>query len=172
MSTPADEEPGGFPGSVAIDHADIDDLPAIYEIETRSFPTHWSYRVLRDEVRRARPQSRVFVARCADRVVGFTIFWIVVDEAHILNFAVHPAYRRLGIARRLLHAILSDGRRLGLVRATLEVRVSNVAAIQLYKDAGFRTVAMRRRYYQDTGEDAYVMWLDIADMATDQPRGV
>ncbi|MBT3267978.1 ribosomal protein S18-alanine N-acetyltransferase [Candidatus Poribacteria bacterium] len=171
MSTPADADRIGFPGSVTIDNADIDDLPAIYEIETRSFPTHWSYRVLRDEVRRVRPQSRVLVARCGDRVVAFTIFWIVVDEVHILNFAVHPAYRRLGIAKRLLHGILSNGRALGLVRATLEVRVSNSGAIRLYREAGFRAVAMRRKYYQDTGEDAYVMWLDIADGAMDRPKG-
>jgi [ribosomal protein S18]-alanine N-acetyltransferase len=170
MSTPAETTRFRFPGPIAFDYADLDDLPAIYEIETRSFPTHWSYRVLRDEVRRARPHSRVLVARCADRVVAFAIYWIVIDEVHLLNFAVHPAYRRLGIARRLLEAVLAEGRRMGLVRATLEVRVSNDGAIELYKEAGFVTVAMRRGYYQDTGEDANVMWIDMADEKT-TPRG-
>ncbi len=170
MSTPAEMTRFRFPGPIAVEYADLDDLPAIYEIETRSFPTHWSYRILRDEVRRARPHSRVLVARCADRVVGFAIYWIVVDEAHLLNFAVHPAYRRLGIARKLLDAVLEEARRIGLLRATLEVRVSNDGAIALYEEAGFVTVAMRRGYYQDTGEDANVMWLDIAnDIPT--PRG-
>ena len=102
--------------------------------------------------------------------MGFAIFWIVVDEAHLLIFAVHPAYRRLGIARKLLDAVLEEARRIGLLRATLEVRVSNDGAIALYEEAGFVTVAMRRGYYQDTGEDANVMWLDIAnDIPT--PRG-
>jgi ribosomal-protein-alanine N-acetyltransferase len=154
-----------------VEYADLDDLPAIYEIETRSFPTHWSYKVLRDEVRRARPHSRVLVARCGDRVVGFAIYWIVVDEVHLLNFAVHPAYRRLGIARRMLDAVLAEARRIGLLRATLEVRVTNDGAIALYTEAGFVTVAMRRGYYQDTGEDAYVMWMDIAAETTPPREG-
>ena len=171
MSTRAHANQSRFPGTVVIDAADIDDLPAIYEIETRSFPTHWSYRVLRDEVRRVSPQSRVLVARCGDRVVAFTIFWVIVDEMHLLNFAVHPAYRRLGIARMLLNASLGEALRIGLIRATLEVRVSNAEAIALYESAGFRTVAMRRKYYQDTGEDAYVMWVEMADAIVGQPTG-
>ncbi len=170
MSTTAASTRFRFPGPIVIDDADLDDLPAIYEIEMRSFPTHWSYRVLRDEVRRARPHSRVIVARCADRVVAFAIYWVVVDEAHLLNFAVHPAYRRLGIARRMLDTVLDEARRIGLIRGTLEVRVSNEGAIALYKDAGFVTVAMRRGYYQDTGEDAYVMWIEI-DRDTTTSRG-
>ncbi len=171
MSTRVDASRSRFPGTVVIDDADIDGLPAIYEIETRSFPTHWSYRVLRDEVRRVRPQSRVLVARCGDRVVAFTIFWVVVDEMHLLNFAVHPAYRRLGMARMLLDAALAEAREIGLRRATLEVRVSNAGAISLYKGAGFKTVAMRRKYYQDTGEDAYVMWVEIDEATIDPSRG-
>ena len=145
---------------LAIGFARMSDMDDIYEIETLSFPGHWSYDALAVEVRRLRSYSRVLVARQNGRLIAYTVFWVVVDEAHVLNFAVHPDRRRQGIGRRMMQAIFREAKRMGLKRITLEVRVSNDAARQLYEKMGFRTLAVRRRFYEDNGEDAYVMWLD------------
>jgi ribosomal-protein-alanine N-acetyltransferase len=152
--TPSEDE------AFVVAYATTRDLPAIYDIERRSFPAHWSYQTLADEVGRRRPYSHVLVGRLHDEVIAFTIVWIVADEAHILNFAVRPDHRRRGVGTRLLTALLERARSLRVRRVTLEVRVSNAGAIRLYERMGFRTVAIRRRFYQDNGEDAYVMWRD------------
>jgi ribosomal-protein-alanine N-acetyltransferase len=81
----------------------------------------------------------------------------MVDEAHITTFAVHPDWRRQGIGRRLLLAMIGLAEDLGAVRMTLEVRVSNEAAQALYSEHGFAIAGRRERYYTDDGEDAYVM---------------
>jgi [ribosomal protein S18]-alanine N-acetyltransferase len=86
--------------------------------------------------------------------------WAILDEAHIMVVAVHPDYSRRGLGRLMLAALLAAAAARGLERATLEVRISNEAAIGLYHQFGFEDVGVRRRYYADTGEDALIMWLD------------
>ena len=152
-------ETNNAPG-ISFDFARMSDMDDIYDIETRSFPSHWSYDALAVEVRRLRSYSRVLVARQRGRVTGYTVFWLVVDEAHILNFAVHPDRRRERIGERMMRAVFNQARRLRLRRITLEVRVTNHPARLLYEKMGFRTLAVRRRFYEDNGEDAYIMWLD------------
>ena len=84
--------------------------------------------------------------------------WAILEEAHITIVAVHPAYQRQGLGQAMLWALLQSAWQRGLERATLEVRESNAAAIALYQKFGFREAGRRRRYYQDNGEDALVMW--------------
>ncbi|MDX2243044.1 MAG: ribosomal protein S18-alanine N-acetyltransferase [Leptolyngbyaceae cyanobacterium bins.302] len=84
--------------------------------------------------------------------------WAILEEAHVTIVAVHPAYQRQGLGQAMVLALLTKAYRRGLERATLEVRVSNTAAIALYEKFGFREAGRRKRYYQDTGEDALVMW--------------
>jgi len=81
----------------------------------------------------------------------------MVDEAHITTFAVHPDWRRQGVGRRLIQALLVAATELGAARITLEVRVSNLAAQALYRTHGFQIAGRRERYYTDDGEDAYIM---------------
>jgi ribosomal-protein-alanine N-acetyltransferase len=85
-----------------------------------------------------------------------------VDECHITNIAVCPEYREQGLGSRLLHRFLSIARERGMRRATLEVRIGNAPAQNLYKKFGFRPMGVRKRYYDD-GEDALIMWLDDLD---------
>jgi ribosomal-protein-alanine N-acetyltransferase len=160
IKNPSDKDGLAVYDDLRIGYAHPEDLPAIYTIERRSFSPHWSYRSLEEEVCRPRSYTNVLVARCESEVVAFTVFWGVYDEAHILNFAVHPDHRRHGVGMRLMEAILDRASALGLSRVTLEVRVSNHAAIQLYRKIGFAPVAIRRRFYHDNGEDAYVMWIE------------
>jgi ribosomal-protein-alanine N-acetyltransferase len=90
-------------------------------------------------------------------VVGYAGYWFVVDEAHISTIAVHPEWRGRGVGEHLLVHLLGQALDLGAVAATLEVRVSNTAAQNLYRKYGFEQVGRRRRYYRDNGEDALLM---------------
>jgi ribosomal-protein-alanine N-acetyltransferase len=94
---------------------------------------------------------------------GYLIFWVVLDEMHILNLAVHPDHRRRSMARRLLAEGLAQARILGAELAWLEVRPSNFAALGLYKSFGFKEVGRRPRYYDDTQEDALLLTLDWSE---------
>ncbi|HEU4611698.1 MAG TPA: ribosomal protein S18-alanine N-acetyltransferase [Kofleriaceae bacterium] len=131
------------------------DLDAIDAIEQHSFKSPWSRDTFRAEL--LRDWARLDVARLDGQLVAFCNYWLVTTELHILALATHPDYRGRGIARQLLDHVLDVARQTGCSLATLEVRRSNVPAIKLYERAGFKTVHVRARYYQDDDEDALVM---------------
>jgi ribosomal-protein-alanine N-acetyltransferase len=135
------------------------DLDAIDAIEQHSFKSPWSRDTFRAEL--LREWARVDVARLDGRLVAFCNYWLVTTELHILALATHPDYRGRGIAQQLLEHVLDVARQTGCSLATLEVRRSNVPAIKLYERAGFKTVHVRARYYQDDGEDALVMLCEL-----------
>lgn len=132
------------------------DLPEVEAIERASFTTPWPPNAYRSELEDNRLASYL-VARVGERVVGYAGMWLMVDEAHITTFAVHPSWRRRRIGERLLLAMLDLAAARRAREATLEVRVSNLAARRLYEKYGFRPVGIRPRYYSDDGEDAIVM---------------
>jgi [ribosomal protein S18]-alanine N-acetyltransferase len=134
----------------------VGDIPAVLEIERASFTTPWPPEAFQQELRHNR-LARYTVARQANAVVGYAGVWLMVDEAHVTTFAVHPDWRRQGIGRRLLLAMFIVAEELAATRMTLEVRVSNLAAQALYEANGFAIAGRRERYYTDDGEDAYVM---------------
>jgi len=145
------------PVRIRIEPMTLDDLPAVHAIEHASFSTPWPDDAYRSELRTNRLASYV-VARVDDgTVVGFAGVWLMVDEAHVTTFAVDPAWRRQGIGEHLLVALLDLSIARGAREATLEVRLSNVAARRLYEKYGFRPVGLRPRYYSDNGEDALIM---------------
>ena len=132
------------------------DLDAIDEIERASFPAPWPKETFAGELERE--WARVEVARDeTGRIVAFCNYWLVTTELHILAIATRPELRGQGIAGMLLRHVLDVAATTGCALATLEVRRSNKAAIALYERAGFKTVHVRARYYQDDGEDALVM---------------
>lgn len=90
--------------------------------------------------------------------MGLGCLWAIVDEAHITLVGVEPSLQRHGLGQLLLYALLNSGHQRQLERATLEVRVSNQAALALYQKFGFREAGRRRAYYPDTGEDALILW--------------
>ncbi len=139
-----------------------EDLPAVLEIERRSFAQPWSRTFFEKEL--ATPFARLTVA--VDEggpqvtVVGYTCRWRVTDEMHLLNVAVHPERRGLGHGRELVSAVLEEA---VIVRARvifLEVRAGNVIARRLYRRLGFRDLGVRRGYY-GPGQDAIVMELRL-----------
>ena len=147
-------------GGFELRRMQMDELPEVMEVERRAFAHPWSAELLRREL--THDWSTILLALEGGRVVGFVIFWVVVDEIHVLNVAVDPVHRRRGIARILLAELLDRGRANGLSMATLEVRRSNEAALALYAGLGFRNVGVRKGYYVEEREDAIVMTMDLA----------
>ena len=140
-----------------------DDVAAVHEIERLSFRTPWPAYAFEQELRGNR-LARYLVARAGDRVVAFAGVWLMVDEAHVTTFGVHPDWRRQGIGRQLLLNLAELSVAIGARRMTLEVRVSNGEAQGLYRQFGFEIAGRRHRYYTDDGEDALVMTtLELAD---------
>ena len=152
------------------------DVRPVLEIERLSFSSPWPAYAFEQELT-ANRMAHYIVARRDDRVVGFAGVWLMVDDAHITTFGVHPDHRRQGVGRRLLLRLAELAEELGAARMTLEVRVSNVAAQALYRSFGFRDAGRRIAYYSDDGEDALVMTTpDFGDLllsatiATEQAR--
>lgn len=156
-----DETPRSI-GGLIVRRMRREELQEVMELEHRAFEHPWSAELLRREL--THDWSTILVAVDArQKIVGFVIFWVVVDEIHILNVAVAPEERRKGVARLLLTELFERGRSRGLVVVTLEVRRSNTAAIALYRRLGFRQVGVRRGYYREENEDAIVMNLGLSD---------
>lgn len=141
---------------VVVDAMRLDDVPAVHEIEQRSFRTPWPAHAFEQELRGNR-LARYVVARAGEAIVGFAGVWLMVDDAHITTFGVHPDWRRQGIGRQLLINLYELSVALGARQMTLEVRVSNGPAQALYRSFGFEIVGRRPHYYTDDGEDALVM---------------
>ncbi len=136
---------------------DIDD---VMSIEAEAFINPWT-REMHEADFANTDVSHLVVARDArGYALGFCAFWIVLDELHVNNLAVRPLHRRNGIGSRLVAFVLDEGRDRGTVRATLEVRRSNEAAIRLYTRWGFVVSAVRRGYYTQPNEDALILWRD------------
>lgn len=137
----------------------LDDLDEVYRIEVESFHTPWSKEsIQRDLVENSLSIYRVIEAGEDHKIVGFYALWMVAGETHIMNIAIDPAERRKGHGDFLMEQIRSDAVSRNAVHATLEVRRSNEAAIQLYEKHGFEATAIRKEYYEDNREDAYIMW--------------
>jgi ribosomal-protein-alanine N-acetyltransferase len=134
----------------------VEDLPAVHAIERASFDSPWPADAYRSELETNR-LAQYLVVRAADSIIAYAGMWLMVDEAHIITFAVHPIWRRQRIGERLLLALLDLAEDAGANEATLEVRLSNLAARRLYEKFGFRPVGLRPRYYSDNGEDALIM---------------
>ena len=133
------------------------DLEEILSIEQASYRTPWSRRAFESEIRA--PQAYPLILGQSDPpfVLGYICSWRTLDECHILNVAVHPCFRRMGLASQLIDHLLETCRQEGILHYFLEVRVSNEEAISLYRKYGFKVCGIRRRYYADTGEDALIM---------------
>jgi ribosomal-protein-alanine N-acetyltransferase len=142
-----------------IDEMKPEDLDEVMAIEEASFPTPWPRQIFEMELKSKRSFKRV--SRIGGVVTGYIIAWMVYDEGHILNIAVHPNFRREGIGETLMRECLDHFSKEGARYAILEVRRSNMAAIKLYEKLGFKSIGVRRGYYTDTGEDAIMMMLTM-----------
>ena len=144
------------PVRVRIEPMRLEDLPLVHAIERASFNAPWPANTYRSELESNR-MAQYLVARADGDIIAYGGMWLMVDEAHITTFAVHPDWRRQRIGERLLLAFLDMAVDRGAREATLEVRLSNLPARRLYEKYGFRPVGLRPRYYSDDGEDALIM---------------
>jgi ribosomal-protein-alanine N-acetyltransferase len=184
--------------AVMVEPMRLVDIEAVLDIDRLSFPLPWSASSYRYELTQnahsyffvaLAPQSGAAAPRAGWRerlsdllrsspeaaapprlVVGYAGFWYIVDEAHISTIAVHPDWRGQGAGEQLLVAVLERALDLNAVQATLEVRVSNTRAQNLYRKYGFEEVGRRRRYYRDNGEDALLMTAELHAGYRDQMR--
>ena len=133
------------------------DIDAIAEIDRLCFAMPWSRDAYARELR-ANKLAFYIVAEEDGEIIGFAGLWGIIEEGHITNVAVHPAYRKKGLGRLLVSRLIEVSETYGIEKYTLEVRPSNEAAIALYTKLGFIAVGRRPRYYEDNGEDALIMW--------------
>lgn len=167
-----------------VDHMSVDDIEQVMTIETTAFSTPWSARSYQYELTQnenahyfvvyhresrkepspqgwwERLRNRVLGSRPPRLLLGYGGFWQVVDEAHISTIAVRGEYRNRGIGKLLMITMIKQAIALEADRVTLEVRVSNRAAQELYRQYGFEVTGQRRGYYSDNREDALIMTVE------------
>lgn len=149
---------------IEIEEAAQANLDEILEIERTSYSAPWSRETFSMELCE-NDFSTIILARAKKQniypgILGFCCYWVVSSEIHITNIAVHHQYRRKGIAKQLLHHVIDAAEGTGVELLTLEVRMSNTNAQNLYKKFGFQKVAVRKKYYPDH-EDALIMLLKL-----------
>lgn len=136
------------------------DLDNVISIEAASYGEHhWSKESFFNEL--SNELARYYCAfDCDGNLMGYAGTWQILEEAHITNIAVSPDYRRKKVGEALLTTIINDCRNNGIKYITLEVRVSNTPAINLYEKYGFKSLGTRKGYYQNNNEDALIMWTE------------
>ena len=141
---------------------EVRDLASVMEIEAQSFPNPWHESTFRGEIQH-RPISfpLVFVHSTLNQVIGYIVFWVIGEEAQINNIAVHPEFRRLGVGEQVLRQVIGQLRTSGVTMVTLEVRPSNTGAQTLYRKLGFKMIGLRKGYYTNPPEDAFVLALHL-----------
>ncbi|MDE0355710.1 MAG: ribosomal protein S18-alanine N-acetyltransferase [Deltaproteobacteria bacterium] len=142
--------------------ADIDEVMAI---ETAAFASPWSRQFFLEELQATHAKS--VLCQRDGKPIGYVIYWELPGELDIHNVAVHPQFRRQGVARAMLADIIEGATSRGFRRMTLEVRKSNDPAQTLYRSLGFEICGLRKGYYSDNGEDAWVMERKLAASRND-----
>ncbi len=142
------------PAALTIRPLGFGDLPRVMAAERRTFTSPWSLAMFVLEL--SKPSGICLAAEVDGELAGYTICSRYDTVWHVMNVAVDPRQRRRGIATALLNRLLE--RVAPDSQLTLEVRKSNDGAIKLYEQFGFKAAGLRRRYYQDNGEDAVIMW--------------
>jgi [ribosomal protein S18]-alanine N-acetyltransferase len=147
--------------SWSLREAEPRDVAALLEIEQTQFPEPWTRGMLLDELRQG--ETRRYTVAVEDgRIIGYLGVMFVEDELHVNTLGTRAGEEHRGVATSLLDDAWADARARGVVRATLEVAVSNTRAQRLYFRYGFAPVGVRKNYYERTGEDALVLWAELA----------
>ncbi len=132
-------------------------LRSVVRIESQVYPRPWTQSLFVSELA-LRSTRAYFVAKVGREIVGYGGLMLSMNDGHVTTIAVDPAWQRHSIGTRLLLALAREGIERNATALTLEVRLSNRAAQEMYKRFGFMPVGVRKGYYADTGEDALVMW--------------
>lgn len=152
----------------------LDDVERVSAIEAEAFPRPWTAADFRHELTENKV-ARYLVVEEAGEVAAFAGVHVIIDQGHVTNIAVAEQHRGKGYGRLVTAALMQYAANLGATYLTLEVRASNQAAQNLYASLGFIKVSVRKRYYEDTGEDAWLMACDqlpAADPDFEEPETV
>ena len=142
------------------------DMPEVLQTEQESFEFAWTEE---DFLRCLRQRNCIgMVAEQGEKVVGFMIYELHKAKLHILNFAVHPHFRRVGVGAQMVAKLISKLSSHRRTRITLEVRETNLTAQLFFRAQGFKAVRVLRTYYEDSGEDAFLMQYRLADDIGDE----
>ena len=140
----------------------------VLQIEEACFAIPWTKQDFEREMKENK--LAIYIIAVLDgKIVGYAGMWHIVTEGHITNIAVLQEYRRQGIGNALLEQIIHIAEQKEMIGITLEVRISNIAAQKLYTKYGFRPEGFRKNYYQDTKEDAVIMWKYFPNYENYQP---
>ncbi len=138
----------------------VEDLVEVRTIEASCFSNPWSENTFRGEIQNTSVSfPLVVIEKPAERVAGYIIYWLIGEDVQINNVAVHPDFRGQGIGEALMRHVIGKVREKGATFVTLEVRPSNTPAVTLYKKLGFEILGVRKNYYTNPDEDAYLMGL-------------
>ena len=138
--------------------ATIEDAHAIYEIEQQSFSVPWRLESVLAELEGA--ENKLYMVICEENhIVGYAGAWLVYDEGQITNIAVLPSARGKGYGSKLTKQLINECFSRGMHEIFLEVRISNLAALAMYRNLGFSVKGIRKDYYSEPTEDAYIMSL-------------
>ena len=137
-----------------------DDIENVIQIEEEAYGKHhWAKSSFYDEM--SNNLARYYTAKTLNgEIVGYAGAWHIIDEGHITTIAVKKEFLRNHIGEAIIQRIIEDCYKQGIKYLTLEVRVSNIAAIKLYEKYGFQSLGTRKGYYQDNNEDALIMWTE------------
>lgn len=133
------------------------DIDEVLDIEKTSFATPWSKEAFTLEITK-NMLAKYVVAEIQGKVVGYGGIWLIIDEGHVTNIAVHEKYRGLGVGNKIMEGLIDICRDRNIVAMTLEVRKTNEVAKSLYDKYGFKEYGIRPEYYSDNNEDAIIMW--------------
>lgn len=137
------------------------DIPSIMIIEHEAFTLPWTEEAFRSELTN-NLFAKYIVLEDNGEPIGYAGMWTIVDEAHVTNIALLKAYRGCKLGGLMLDELMITASHIGMLRMTLEVRVSNIIAQKLYKRKGFISAGLRQGYYSDNHEDAMIMWADLS----------
>jgi [ribosomal protein S18]-alanine N-acetyltransferase len=146
-------------GDNIIREATQEDILYIYNIEKACFEKPWAYSMFEEEIT-DNDKARYFVIEYNSEIVGYSGYWKILEESHIMNIAIKPGHQGKGLGRLLLEYMIGAFEAEKVERATLEVGVGNNKAISLYLSAGFMIKGIRKKYYNGR-EDAYIMWKEM-----------
>ena len=143
---------------MTVRRAMIEDAKEVFAIEMECFSVPWSLDSIETELLNE-DKKLYYVVEDANGVVGYAGAWLVYDEGQITNIAIRPSARRQGFGAKLTSALIEECFKRGMHEIFLEVRISNLSALSLYRQLGFTVKGMRKNYYSEPKEDAYIMSL-------------
>lgn len=137
------------------------DIAGVAAVESASFPAPWSESIFAYEM--TNPLANYLVLEHKRGIIGYSGYWLVLGEAQVTNIALYKNFRGQGLGRKLVTALMQKAQMDGAENILLEVRRSNSVAQKLYESLGFRLIGERKGYYQDNGEDAFLMQKDFGE---------